>query len=423
MFNPVDNKEYAISSLEHRILEQCNGVHPLDEIVHIVERDYGQIENDTITHMSAFLDKMHRAGIIAWKNEKINYEKNFPAPSIVFWDITGKCNLHCRHCYNVESQLHNREMEAGEIKRILEEMSVFGVESVNFSGGEPLLRRDFLEIAAHAGNLGFKSVGVATNGTLIDRRIAKRLKEASLEVQVSIDGDIAEIHDTMRGVRGAFDRAISGIKLLQEEGNCISVCTTSTKLNVDRIPNIIELMQNLGIENYRVQGIIPIGRGKANIKELGLSPNRMRNLVEYLERKNIPILSFGFTLKAPPIAPVDYCESGACSAATSSCSITPEGIVVPCTYFWGMRGESLRDNTFQWIWENSKLLNYFRSILLKDIKGPCLECRWLQICHGGCKAENYANGDIFDSNLNCWVAEEIGQVGLRKVNPFPLLSP
>lgn len=135
----------------------------------------------------------------------------------------------------------------------------------------------------------------------------------------------------------------------------------------------------------------------------------MKEVVKYLEVKKIPISSYGFTLHPPPTEHIDYCKSGTCRAATSSCSITPEGNVVPCTLFWGTRGESLREHTFQWIWDNSMILNYFRNILLNDIKGVCRDCQWLLLCNGGCKAENYINGDIFDSNLFCWVADEMRQ--------------
>lgn len=407
MFNPVDNREYIVNYIEYRILEQCDGAHTLAEIAGTVERYFGNAKTEALVYTSKFLDRMYGAGIIAWRDKKIEYKKNCAPPSLVFWDITGECNLHCAHCFHLDGQIHENELSTEEIKRVLEEILDFGVENVIFSGGEPLLRKDFFEIASHTKSLGFKYVSLTTNGTLIDCRIARLLKFENLNVQVSIDGDIAEIHDSIRGFKGAFDQAIQGIKLLQEEGIDVSVCTTVSKLNVDRISNIIQLMKNMGIKNHRMQGVMPIGRGKKNREELKLSPRRMKVLVGYLESKNIPVSSYNFTLRSPPTEQVDFQESGTCSAATSSCSITPEGKVVPCTHFWGVNGESLRDHTFQWIWENSNILNYFRDILLNDIKGLCRNCKWLLLCHGGCKADNYSNGDIFNSNLSCWVADEI----------------
>lgn len=410
VFNPVDNIEYELNYIGYRILEYCDGVHEPQEIVHCIGRDFGLIEPDSMDYVNVFLDEMQTLGMIAWRQEKFDYYRNWSAPSTVFWDITGECNLRCVHCYNLEGKQQENELSTEEIKRALEEMSAFGVRGLSFSGGEPFLRKDMLEIVHHASKLGFDSVGVSTNGILLDRDIVRQLTAVNLNVQVSIDGDEAQLHDMARGVKGAFEGAVRGIKLLLEEGVNLSVCTTASKWNVERIPNIIQRMENLGVKNYRVQGIVPMGRGKMNAGDLRLTPARMKELVQYLENRNIPISSYNMTLKPPPTGHVNFCDSGICSAASSICSITPEGNVVPCTYFWGMNGENLRDHTFQWIWENSVLLNYFRSVRLNDIKGLCRDCKWLLSCHGGCKAENYSNGDMFESSKSCWVAEEMRSI-------------
>jgi radical SAM protein with 4Fe4S-binding SPASM domain len=410
VFNPVDNTEYVVNYIGYRILEQCDGAHTPEEISDSVAKDFGLAKPDAVDYVTVFLDEMYRLGMIAWRQEKFDYYRNWNAPSTVFWDITGECNLRCVHCYNFEGKQHENELSTEEIKRALEEMSVFSVKSISFSGGEPFLRKDMLEIVHHATGLRFNSVGVSTNGILLDGDIARQLTAANLNVQVSIDGDEAQVHDMARGVKGAFDGAVRGIKLLLEEGVNLSVCTTASKWNVESIPNIIQLMDDLGVKNYRVQGVVPMGRGKMNAGDLRLSPTRMKELVQYLENRNIQVSSYNMTLKPPPTDPVNFCDSGVCSAASSVCSITPQGNVVPCTYFWGLNGDNLRDRTFQWIWENSALLNYFRSVRLNDIKGLCRDCKWLLSCHGGCKAENYSNGDMFESSRSCWVAEEMRRI-------------
>ncbi len=406
VFNPVDNRDYKLNYIGCRILEHCDGGHEPQEIADRIAKDFRLTNPEALDYVKVFLNDLSRLGMIAWRQEKFDYYRNWAAPSTIFWDITGECNLRCAHCYNFEGKQHENELSTEEVKRALEEMSVFGVKSISFSGGEPFVRKDMLEILHHAANLGFDSVGVSTNGILLDKDIARQLTAANLNVQVSIDGDEAQVHDMVRGVKGAFDGAVHGIKLLLEEGVKISVCTTASKWNVERIPYIIQFMDDLGVKNYRVQGVVPMGRGKINAGDLRLSPARMKELVEYLENRKIQVSSYNMTLKPPPTDPVNFCDSGVCSAASSVCSITSQGNVVPCTYFWGLNGENLRDHTFQWIWENSALLNYFRSVRLNDIKGLCRDCRWLLSCHGGCKAENYSNGDIFESSRNCWVAEE-----------------
>lgn len=406
VFNPVDNRDYELNYIGYRILEHCDGGCEPQEIADHIAKDFGLANPESLDYVNVFLDDLSRLGMIAWRQEKFEYYRNWAAPSTVFWDITCECNLRCAHCYNFNGTRQESELSAGEVKRTLQEMSAFGVKSISFSGGEPFMRKDMLEIVHHAAGLRFDSVGVSTNGILLDRDTVEQLGAAKLNIQISIDGDDAKTHDMARGAKGAFDGAIRSIRLLLEEGVNTSVCTTATTLNVDRIPNIIQLMDDLGVKNYRVQGVVPMGRGKMNADDLRLTPARMKELVQYLENRKIQVSSYNMTLKPPPTDPVNFCDSGVCSAASSVCSITPEGNVVPCTYFWGLNGENLREHTFQWIWENSALLNYFRSVRLNDIKGLCRDCRWLLSCHGGCKAENYSNGDIFESSRSCWVAEE-----------------
>jgi radical SAM protein with 4Fe4S-binding SPASM domain len=415
VFNPVYNRDTTLDYMGCRTLELCDGAHTIEEIADSMASEFRMAKADGVSSAIDFLNKMSQEGLVAWRDQILSKVK-VTAPAQAFWDITARCNLRCVHCYNSDEKPKDKELSTEEVKRTLEEMSALGVGSISFSGGEPFMRKDFVEIASHAAGLTFSYVSVATNGTLLDRETARQLRHPKLHIQVSIDGDTAEVHDRIRGVAGAFDAAVSGLRILLQEGVQTKVCTTANRLNIDRIPNVIQLMQELGVENYRVQGVTPIGRGKKNMREIMLPPSRMKSLVEYLVSKHLDPGGLSFTLQPPPDDPVDFSASGACSAGYSTCSITSEGIVVPCTYFWGMNGENVRDHTFQWIWEHSTLLNYFRTIKLYEIKGACRECKWFMRCRGGCRAETYMKGDLFGSNDDCWVAEERAQ-GLQRERP------
>jgi radical SAM protein with 4Fe4S-binding SPASM domain len=296
---------------------------------------------------------------------------------------------------------------------------MFGVETIVFTGGEPFLRRDFPDIVVFAAELEFPYVSVATNGTLLDHEIAARLRYPNLTVQVSVDGDRPEVHDRMRGVQGSFEKSMRALTLLLEEGVQVKSNTSVTNLNVDAVPGIIELMSNKKVP-CRFQGMVPIGRGRTNAGEIMLSPARMKSLSEYLVGMNLDPGGLSFTLNPAPQDAMDLNGSGACSAGSSNCAITSTGEVVPCTYFWGFQGENVRHHSFHWIWENSRLLNYFRCIKLAEIKGHCRKCKWFMRCRGGCRAECYLNGDLFGSNSNCWLAQEIkaaeGCTSLQKQN-------
>lgn len=419
VFNPVDNHEYTVNYAGFRILEHCDGRHSLEEIARIVTRDFGKAENEAVDDVSGFLAAMTKRGMISWREGTAGDIPDWGPPETVFWDVTARCNLRCAHCYYNEKTPRQGELSLDEIKRVIEELAAYGVSNIVFSGGEPFLRKDVLEIIRHAAGSAFSDVSIATNGMLINRQAATNLKQAGVSVQVSIDGDTASLHDAIRGVKGAFKGALRGIRLLQKENVPVSICTVATKSNVERIPAIIALMRDLHVSGYRVQGMMPIGRGKSNTAKLRLTPARMKRLVEYLESQSVPVSSYNFTLRDPPEGQVALEGTGVCAAATSSCSITPEGKVVPCTHFWGLRAENVRDHTFRWIWENSAVLRYFRSISLAEVRGSCRDCRWLGICHGGCKAENYVTGDIFGSNRTCWVADATRRSEFRGQAPQP----
>jgi radical SAM protein with 4Fe4S-binding SPASM domain len=414
VYNPVDNHEYLVNYAGLRILENCDGANSPEQIASLFAKEFGETQRNSGNLVASFLKTMTKRGMITWRDAVVPEVPDWGPPETVFWDITARCNLRCSHCYYTDESAAMKELSTNEIRRGIDELAAFGVANLVVSGGEPMLRKDALEIVSHAAGCSFADVSLVTNGTLIDNHAATTLKKTGVSVQVSIDGDTAPLHDAIRGREGAFDSAVNGIKLLQEEGVPVSVCTVASTMNVDKIPAIIALMQELHVDAHRVQGIMPMGRGRSNEKQLRLTPTRMKRLSQFLESQSVPVASYTFTLKDPPSDPVCFDESGACAAATSCCSINPEGNVVPCTHFWGIRADNLRHYSFRWIWENSPVLRYFRSISLREVKGSCRKCDWLALCHGGCKAENFIAGDIFASNRSCWVGDKNFRAAKRR---------
>ena len=134
---------------------------------------------------------------------------------IVVWNISRACNLKCVHCYNDSgSGRASDELTTDEARVVLDDLSEFGIPSVLFSGGEPLMRHDIFELIGYAVEKGLRAV-ISTNGTLITPDIAKKIKQNSVSyVGISLDG-IGPINDQFRGVEGAFERAVAGIR------NCI----------------------------------------------------------------------------------------------------------------------------------------------------------------------------------------------------------
>jgi radical SAM protein with 4Fe4S-binding SPASM domain len=408
-FNPLDLQEYELNYDAYRILEMCDGISTPREIAERRAGESGESPEESMAVVGPFLDDMYRSSFITGKADPVVPYRGYPPPSTVFLEITGRCNLRCAHCLHPDEEPRGPELTTDEVFRVSEELASAGVKGVVIGGGEPLARRDFRKILSHIAARSLAQICVVSNGTLITKQIARSLAENRAGIQISIDGDTPALHDQMRGVPGAFDKAIRGLRYLIEAGVDPEVCATVTSRNAVRILQIRSMVRGLGVTKFRVQRVVGIGRGRSNGKELIIPPAKMKALVERLEQERIPVSSFGFTLTTPPDAPVDLCGSGTCSAGTTSCAITSDGTVIPCSYFWGFAGENIRDHSFSWIWEHSAVLRYFRSIRLKDINGVCQNCKWLSTCCGGCKAENYASGDLFNSSPTCWVADELRQ--------------
>ncbi len=337
------------------------------------------------------------------------------APLLVVWDYTYKCNLKCKHCYSSAGKAHLREMNTKEALKTVEKLAEADVTSLAFSGGEPLMRKDFFEVARRANEHGMYTA-LATNGTLITREVARKLREAGIKyVQVSLDGAKPETHNSFRGTPWAYERAIEGIRNCIEEGLFVEVATTITKLNYREITEIIELCKKMGVPWIMAYNFIPTGRGREIIK-LDLTPEEREELLrEFIKRT---YLGNGPTLlsTAPQYArvaiqvanemnrnaivmPTHFCNIpatgkvmqvadfiGGCGAGRIYCAIEPDGAVQPCV-FMPIKVGSILEDEFEDLWLNNKVLNDLRD--RSKLKGSCGTCEFKYVC-GGCRARAYA---------------------------------
>ena len=164
---------------------------------------------------------------------------------------------------------------------MVDQLADAGVTALAFSGGEPLTRKDFFEVARHAADRGLY-VSVATNGTLLTKENVQKLKQAKVNyLDISIDGASAKTHDEFRGVPGTFDKAVAGLKNCVEADLCVCIATTATKNNFEELPAIIDLAEEVGAERFTYFNFIPTGRGKAHYDQ-DLSPEEREKLMRYL---------------------------------------------------------------------------------------------------------------------------------------------
>ncbi|NLZ30958.1 MAG: radical SAM protein, partial [Methanomicrobiales archaeon] len=344
------------------------------------------------------------------------------APFMVVWDFTHRCNLRCVHCYLDAQEPLPNELGTDEAKRLVEELADAGVVVIAFSGGEPLMRKDFFEVAAHAHKNDIY-VALATNGTLITPEMAGRIRDAGVEyVEISVDGKNAESHDAMRGIPGAFDRTIAGIKNSVAAGFYTCIATTVTRANYAEIPEIYSLSADLGVNRLMCFNFIPTGRG-VEMADQDISPGERWDLMRYLLARTREGNGPEALTTAPQVAPVALAGEGGvpvghfyageaiegktglladfiggCGAGRLYCSIEPEGDVQPCVFMPIVVG-NVRDTPFLDIWHSSEVLQGLRD--RSRLSGSCADCSNKYIC-GGCRARGWAYfGDIHAPDPGC----------------------
>ena len=165
-----------------------------------------------------------------------------PSLRLLAWEVTRRCNLACLHCRAAAGKgPYPGELSTDEGLKLLDDLATLGQVVVILTGGEPLLREDIFELAAHGTKLGHRMV-MAVNGTLLTPAIAARLKDAGIQrLSISIDGAGAASHDALRAVPGSYEGALSGIAACREAGLPFQINTTVTRANRAELPAIYEV--------------------------------------------------------------------------------------------------------------------------------------------------------------------------------------
>ena len=308
----------------------------------------------------------------------------------LFLELTLRCNERCIHCGSRCGEHDDvPELTLGQYRKILDDVKRdFGTKQVELdvTGGEPLLRRDFYDIMSYARSLGFRW-GMTSNATLIDDRAAHRLYESGMKtISVSIDG-LEKTHDSLRGMDGAFSRAMRGIDALIRHGGFqhIQITTVVNHRNFGELPELFELMRETDIDSWRVINIEPIGRA-LDTPELMLTDDEYRMLFDFIMDKRME--GYPVTYGCSHFLGAEYERQVRdwyflCNAGIYTASIASNGDILACLDIERrpelVQGNILRDSLKD-VWENR--FSVFRSDL-SDRNGKCRECEQCGFCHGG----------------------------------------
>lgn len=357
---------------------------------------------------------------------------------VVVWNITKSCNLQCRHCYaQSENRDYSGELNTAEGKKLIKDLANFGSPVVLFSGGEPLLRGDLLELARVANDLGMRTV-ISSNGTLITKKLAKEMKKIGLSyIGISLDG-LAETHDRFRGVKGAFTAALRGLRYCQDAGLKVGLRFTINRRNFQDIPGIFAFLAEEKIPRICFYHLVYVGRGSELIRE-DLTHQETRevvdliiNLTQELHEKGqavevltvdnhadgpylyLRLLKEG-SPRAPEVLELLRMNGGNNSGVGIGC-VSWEGSVHADQFWRHYSFGNVRQRPFSEIWtDTSDPLMAKLKEKKKYVQGRCASCRWLDLCAGNLRVRAEAvTGNIWAADPACYLTDE--EIGVKAGN-------
>jgi radical SAM protein with 4Fe4S-binding SPASM domain len=366
---------------------------------------------------------------------------------MLFWETTVRCNLACAHCRRLESnEAGVADLSTAQAEGLIEQLSELGrrqhpvarasrpcipgaagreeqgqnalatptpavpMPVLVFSGGEPLCRVDLFHLIDKARRQGLIAA-LATNGTLIDGPRARQIRDSGIaRVSVSLDGATTEVHDRMRQIPGAFDRAIEGIRHLREQQVPFQINVTLTKQNAGQLQEVYDLARSLGAVAVHVFMLVPVGCGRVLAETDMLSPPQYEEIMRdifaiesrgqiqikvtcgpHYERvkRELRIADFGLRISGDGLNPqsaIRNPQSKGCLAGLGVLFVSHRGDVYPCGYLPVNCGNIL-DERLSRIWDENGDLARMRDVTA--LEGKCGVCGYKRVC-GGCRGRAFA---------------------------------
>lgn len=347
---------------------------------------------------------------------------------LVVWNMTNRCNLSCRHCYiNAEDRRYRDELTNDEAQIFIRDLADMQVPVLLFSGGEPLLRQDIFELGSMAAELGLRPV-ISSNGTLIDRSLARRIKEAGFQyVGISIDGAPAT-HDDFRNRPGAFAAALKGLRACLEEGVKTGIRFTVNRYNQADLPEVLNIVEREGIPRFCMYHLVYAGRGE-RMADMDTSREEKRQILDWLSDRTVDLYRRGVEveilttdnhadgiyllnrIRREEPERVDEIISllemhGGCSAGTKFANVDPRGNVHPCQFWQDYVVGNVREKPFSEIWTSDDPLMIKLREKDRHVKGRCGECSYKSLC-SGCRIRARAvSGDLWGEDPACYLSDE-----------------
>lgn len=350
---------------------------------------------------------------------------------VVAWNITRTCNLKCIHCYsNSDAQKYSGELTTDEAKKFIDDCAAFKVPVLLLSGGEPLIRHDVFELIKYANSRGIRTT-FSTNGTLINKKTARRIKDLKVGyVGISLDG-LGEANDKFRGQSGAFEKALQGIRNCLEVGQRVGLRFTINRYNFHDLDNIFRLIKEEKIPRVCFYHLVYSGRG-SQMMQHDITHQESREAMDIIIRYTEELGDKCEVLTVDNHADIvylylKYCQkdlsraekimelmqrNGGNRSGIAFGNVDSLGNVHPDQFTQNHTFGNVRDRAFGNIWTD---INQPILAGLKDrkplLKGRCSKCKWLNVCNGNFRARAEAVfNDFWESDPACYLTDE--EIGL-----------
>lgn len=368
-----------------------------------------------------------------------------PVKPVVIWNLTRTCNLRCRHCYTTSADVpFPGELSHEQAMGVLDDLAAFGIPALILSGGEPLSRFDFFPLAERARALGFRHLSLSTNGTKVAENI-DRLVDLSFDyVGISLDG-IGWMNDWFRGVDGAFDAALAGVRACKAKGVKVGLRFTITEDNAEMLPAMIDLCDAEGVDKFYLSHLVYAGRGNKNRGEDTARARTRKAMDQLIDRAWVAVAedqpleivtgnndadAVWFLRWVERNFPLQRAEQvarhleawGGNSSGLGVANIDPQGKVHPDTYWSDYTVGSVKDTPFSALWTGADPMLATLRQRPRPLKGRCGACAFKDICGGNTRIRALqVTGDPWAEDPACYLTNaEIGvdETERLAVTPF-----
>lgn len=396
------------------LLMKCDGAHDIDyDSLHEYKKGFiDDFLKEGVIRPAGFLD------FLSPEQEYIIYPAEYKQS--VHWSITGACNLKCRHCFMSAPHAKHGAPTHEQIIAIADSFAECGIFEVGLTGGEPLIRDDFLDIISELSKREIAVTTLYTNGWLVDEKLLDELEKRGQHPSFQLSYDGVGMHDFLRGVPGAEEKTIKAFKLLQERGYSASASMCVHKKNIDTIRESVKLLASLGVRSLKAGSMMELGEwAQPEVADLQLSPQENFEMIEkyipqyFEDNAPLSIMMSGAFVYTPGDdewriyykreCPADKEQKApSCGVLLNNFYVGADGMVAPCM---GMAdcGYSVNfPNLFKTplkdiIGKDSDFNRLCHTTVaeVRDKSGKCRDCKYIDRCTGGCRNTALMQGDNY----------------------------